>query len=210
MCRKIGKINNFFEKESKSSQTIVKKKTINLNNKLIDSYEHLNTEEKENMLINVYNSLKNYFENKKTKKPDDEVKVDSNAMLQNLNNMLTFPQKNMLKKIKITNVNNGSKISGINEESKSIKSYSSMSRNFRISRLGTISNKSSKNEFNEDSNENENKDKVVIIKKNQRKIQKSKDSHNIYSGMSEDSSSNKVIEEVEEEKNIPWIREEDC
>ena len=206
-AEKLGKLIVFLENKLKS-QPLLKTKTIksiNMNNNIIGQYENINTEEKENMLVNVYNSLKSYFESKKSNN-SDEVKINPNIMYENINNILNYNPKCLLKKIKITNVSNDSKskISGKDEEIKSIKSINSISRNFRISKLGTVSNKSSRIEINENVNEEN-----ISSSINQQKIEKSRDS-NIYSIINEESSNNKVINEVEEEKNIPWIREEDC
>ena len=69
--------------------------------------------------------------------------------------------------------------------------------------MGTISRKINKPDDISD---------VVIIKKGKTKfrINTTKNENDNTINLNNDDKKNKIIDEIEEEKNTPWIREEDC
>ena len=196
---KLKKLIVFFEDKNKL-----------LNNNL-NQINNIYTNDKDNMLVNVYNTLKDYFETKQPKNINISNscmggQVDSDTMFQNINKMLTGKNINLNvinNNYKINNFNNLSKETDLENESLSFLNNTT-SRNFKISKLGTISRKINKLEDTND---------LIIIKKGKMKfhISTSKnENENTCNIINNRDKIDKIIDEIEEEKKIPWIREEDC
>ena len=156
-----------------------------------DKYANINDsdikkrEEKELILSNVYEQLKQYFENKKDyediKKSELINNLNSDEIFNNINNMI-----NSKTYVKISQEKESEK------ESKNEKAYESKkSKVLRVSRLGIVKS-------NNLTNGNARSSKTL----------------NIHNSLKENrnalKASYKAIDEVEEEKDVPWIREEDC
>ena len=199
-AEKLGKLITFFEEKNKM-----------MNNNL-NQINNIYTNDKNNMLENVYNTLKDYFE---TKQPKNlcvnnscmGAQVDSDTLYQNISNMFNGKKQNINVinnnyKIKNNYTTYLSKETDLEGESMSFWN-NSVSRNFRISKLGTISRKINKPDDISD---------VVIIKKGKTKfrINTTKNENDNTINLNNDDKKNKIIDEIEEEKNTPWIREEDC
>jgi hypothetical protein len=161
----------------------------NLNKK---KYENINDseikkrEEKELILSNVYEQLKQYFENKKDyediKKSGYINNLNSDEIFNSINNMI-----NSKTYVKISKEKENEK------ESKNKEAYVSKNNKvFRVSRLGIVksNNLTSGNTIRLSESLNDHSS----LKKNRNTLK----------------GSYKAIDEVEEEKDVPWIREEDC
>ena len=143
-------------------------------------------EEKELILSNVYEQLKQYFENKKDyediKKSELNNNLNSDQVFDSINNMI-----NSKTYVKISKEKENEK------DSKNEEAYiSKNSKVYRVSRLGIVKPNN-------------------LINENNIRLSKSLNTH---SSLKEKGNalkaSYKAIDEVEEEKDIPWIREEDC
>ena len=153
----------------------------NLNKK---KYENINDsdikkrEEKELILSNVYEQLKQYFENKK-----DYEDIKKSGYINNLNSDEIFNS--------INNMINSKTYVKISKEKENEKE-SKNNKVFRVSRLGIVKS----NNLTSGNN--------IKLSKSLNAHSSSKENRNTFKA------SCKVIDEVEEEKDVPWIREEDC
>ena len=195
---KLGKLISFFEDKNKTS------------NNNLNQINNIYTNDKDNMLESVYNTLKDYFETKQPKNIGISnscmgAQIDSDTMFQNISKMLNGKKENINlinHNYKITN-NNLSKETDLEGESMSFWN-NSVSRNFKISKLGTVSRKINKLEETND---------IIYIKREKMKFHlnttknENENTSNIFNNGDK---KNKIIDEIEEEKKIPWIREEDC
>ena len=144
-------------------------------------------DDKELILSNIYEQLKQHFENKNNYKDDKQInignKLDTENLFKSLNNLINnknlktneeiFSNKNQTKKEVTFDTNNFNKSMG-------------------ASRLGVVQAL------------NVNYNNTIRLSKSFKSNITIKDCKNALL------TSYKVIEEVEEEKDIPWIREEDC
>ena len=142
-------------------------------------------DDKELMLSNVYEQLKFYFENKNKNKDSTELnKMNSDNIFKNINNLM----------------NKNSQSGSIIEESIK-KEVFAKSLNFERQ------TKNQKIGMRKSINLNNNTSTIKLSKsfKSNLTFKGNKNNQNLFQSV------NKVIdEEVEEEKDVPWIREEDC
>ena len=170
---KLVKIINYIENKNKNQ------------NNDINFEEFKQKEEKELILSNVYEQLKQYFENKKdfeeNKKSNLLNQLNSEDLLNNINNMI-----NSKTCVKPSDDKNNNKKEEINKEYNN-----SLTKVLRVSRLGNVK---SHNLVNGNIRLSKSVNTNLSLKENRNSIK----------------ASYKAIDEVEEEKDNPWIREEDC
>jgi hypothetical protein len=182
------------EKELKNNEIENIDKLIKLINFIEDKQKNENIdleykeEDKEKILSDVYEQLKNYFENKThyndNKKPN-LLQMDSNNLLMSINNIINKKDKKF-EKISNEDLNNNNKKQ---ETEGSIKgSINIVKKPIRPPRLGITKS------YNFNINNMKLSKSYLSIKENKNSFQ----------------NSYKAINEIEEEKDIPWIREEDC
>ena len=146
-----------------------------------------NEDDKELILSNVYEQLKMHFDNKRMYNDNKQLDLTNQISTENLyisiNNI--FNNKN---KISIKDSNEEIKIDNENTKRKIITENN---RAFRISRLGIV--------------------KPINFNNNNLKLNKLLNSDmTLNENRNNLQTAYKVIEEVDEEKDMPWIREEDC
>jgi hypothetical protein len=170
----LSKIINFIEEKEKNLN-------INLKFEVEDN--------KDVLLSNVYEELKQYFENKKVNGDNKQMNIVNYMNRENLYNSLNnLINNNKIKQNKISDEDI------VSDKKKNIKDslnkeYSSK-KVFKVSRLGIVTSN--------------NKNRHNNLTKSLRANLTIKESKNILL------TSYKVVDEVEEEKDVPWIREEDC
>ncbi len=170
----LSKIINFIEEKEKNLN-------INLKFEVEDN--------KDVLLSNVYEELKQYFENKKVNGDNKQMNIVNYMNRENLYNSINnLINNNKIKQNKISYEDI------VSDKKKNIKDslnkeYSSK-KVFKVSRLGIVTS-NNKNRYNN-------------LTKSLRANLTIKESKNILL------TSYKVVDEVEEEKDVPWIREEDC
>ena len=179
-------------KENKEENEIIEKLIKLLNfisnrekNKDINLKE--NEEDKELILSNVYEQLKMHFDNKKMF--NDKKQLDSKYQISTENLFISI--NNIFNKNNIVSTKNSNE--EIKKDNENIKKSINIENNkaFRLPRLGIV--------------------KQVSINSNNLKLNKSiKSNKNIKENRNDLQISYKAIEEVDEGKDIPWIREEDC
>ena len=173
----LSKIINFIEEKEKNLN-------INLKFEVEDN--------KDVLLSNVYEELKQYFENKKVNGDNKQMNIVNYMNRENLYNSLN----NLINsnKIKPNKISDEYIVNDKNDKKENIKDslnkeYSSK-KVFKVSRLGIVTSN--------------NKNRHNNLTKSLRANLTIKESKNILL------TSYKVVDEVEEEKDVPWVREEDC
>ena len=143
-------------------------------------------EEKELILSNVYEQLKQYFENKKDyddiKKSELINNLNSDEMFNSINNLINSKAYVMTSKEKENEKGSKKEEAYANKNNKA----------FRVSRLGIVKSNNLTNGNN------------ILSSKSINTHSSFKENRNAFKA------SYKAIDEVEEEKDVPWIREEDC
>ena len=144
-------------------------------------------DDKELILSNIYEQLKQHFENKNNYKDDKQINIGNNLDTENLfkslNNLIN--NKNLKKNEEI--------FSNKNQTKKEVTfDTNNFNKSMGTSRLGVVQAL------------NANYNNTIRLSKSFKSNITIKDCKNALL------TSYKVIEEVDEEKDIPWIREEDC
>lgn len=163
-----------------------KEKTVNINLKVKEE------DSKDILLSNLYEQLKEYFENKKGNEDDNKkINIANYMSRENLYKTINNIMSNNNINIKSAQISNEDTIKSDKKEENNKDNLNrdfSSGKLYKVSRLGIITANNRRNYLNKSFKSNasnvENKNALLT--------------------------SYKVIDEVEEEKDIPWIREEDC
>ena len=177
------------EKLSKLIDFIAQKeKTVNINLKVKEE------DSKDILLSDLYEQLKEYFENKNGNGDDNKkINIANYMSRENLYKTINNIMSNNNINIKSSQISNEDTIKNDKKEENNkgdlnLNRDFSSSKLYKVSRLGIITANNKRNNLNKSFKSNtsivENKNALFT--------------------------SYKVIDEVEEEKDVPWIREEDC